>query len=168
MLTFVFWSSLVSIPVKHTHHVMLPLPCFTVEVKSLTPDDRYGQIIKFLFNLIRKQLSEMQELAKVFFYTGFVGLPCVNIFQTMVMSTVWQRYSLIALASFSRIMHLALLQKLFRDTLRNIRSSRCLQIPPNLTWSSSCGMRWTNKRLHLTTYRSICCWCLGATWIEIF
>lgn len=47
-----------------------------------------------------------------------------NILETKYTSS-WQQYSLMAMTYFSRIMLIATLQKLFRNGLKNIKSSRC-------------------------------------------
>ena len=61
----------------------------------------------------------------------------------------WKLYSLMAVASFSRIMRCATKQKWFRNGLRRTTASlRCwlgLQIPQISIQSSICGMCWTNK-----------------------
>ena len=78
----------------------------------------------------------------------------------------WKHYSLMAVASFSRIMHHATKQKWLRNGLRSTMSLRCwlgFQIPQTSIQSSICEMCWTNKsdpwRPHLATYRTwrICC-----------
>ena len=69
---------------------------------------------------------------------------------------------LMAVASFSRIMHCATKQKWFRNGLRSTTTSlRCwlgLQIPQISIQSSICGMCLTNKsnpwRPHLATYKT--------------
>ena len=60
-----------------------------------------------------------------------------------------QRYSLMAVATFSRIMHPAALHKLFGNGLRNMtKSSKCcpgLRIPQISIRSNICGMCWNTK-----------------------
>ena len=86
----------------------------------------------------------------------------------------WKRYSLMAVASFTRMMCRATQQQWFRNGLRSTTSLRCwlgLQIPQISIQSSICGMCWTNKsnpwRPHLATYRT-CCQHLGARYHRHF
>ena len=74
-------------------------------------------------------------------------------------------YSLMTVASFSKIMCQITKQKQFRNGLRSATTSLgcSFQIPTISIPSSVCGMCWTHKsdpwRPHLTTYRTlrICC-----------
>ena len=87
--------------------------------------------------------------------------PTNALLQTMY-TLSWKQYSLMAVASFSRIIHRATKQKCFRNGLRGTTMSwRCrldLQIPQISVQSSICGTCWTNKsdpwRPHLATYRT--------------
>ena len=87
--------------------------------------------------------------------------PTWTLLQT-VYTLSWKQYSLMAVASFSRIMHRATKQKWFRNGLRSTATSlRCwvvLQIPQISIQSSICGICGTNKsdpwRPHLATYKT--------------
>ncbi len=84
----------------------------------------------------------------------------IHVDVTYLSIVLWKWYSLVAVASFGRIMHPATNKKWFSNGLRRTTMSlRCWLGLQTSIQSSICGVCWTNKTNtwspHLTTYRTL-------------